>query len=1701
MNTIEDYISTHTLVQTGYYQLHAASHITDGKPYLIKKFLDPDPQQVAGLKSGVHLARELHMDFILEPVEVFEGSDSLSILYEYFDSVSLRSFIDHHKKLSAASCITIASKICYLLDEFHSRGWMIKNLSPENILIRESDYQCKLGDLRRATKVFKKEYLHIYEKAGPEELWYISPEQTGRIGRITDYRTDFYSLGIILYEMLTGKPPFATTEPAVLIHAHLAIPVTEPIKIDSSIPKLLNDIILKLLSKIPEDRYQSCTGLIYDLSQAAANMHSGKEFRLASKDRVSKIVPTAKLIGRAEPLDTLEQAFLASMTGNKQAVYIKGYSGVGKTRIVQEFYRNRIADKISIVSSKFDILQRNTPYSALLVAMKELIRKLLGEDDENLVYWNSRMISFLKENAAIMIEVIPEMELLTGKQPAADALPPEEARKRFQQTFISFISAFTSDEHFLILFLDDLQWADHASVRLIEMILLDDAVRNFLFIGAYRDNEVEPTHPLSISINRLSRHATLHAIMVEPLEKKYTRELILETLHFPVSNPDAFSEMIFQKTGGNTFFILQLLSSLFEENLLTRNESGEWEWNEKLLQAAGISANVVEFLVEKIRNLTESHQKLLKISACLGDIFDLRTLAMLASEKMNLVAGELALPVNMGYLISLDDHLDNFFKTVSGIKDTELEKFANTRFRFSHDRIRQAALSLLEEEDLARLNLAAARIKSKTYSASEAEDEIFYLANHFNAASQLIDDPTEISQLVYYNQQAGIKARHASAYDAAIRYFECARPHLSFEKNYSQLFDISLQLTESLYLSGRYKEAEELLDRLYYACQSRSDKLNTLFTKVYLYNIQDKKLEAIEAGRKGYSLYNIYMPRNNSVIMMLLLKDVFLARFRIFEKKIDSLLNRKLMQDAEKKRLQEFLLAVAPTIYQYNQNLFAWNIMRMLFASLNYGNNGVSSFSYIGYGMLVSQLFGKYRMGKKLADVAIKLNVQLGYTALKWKVRLSYYNFVQHWTEPVRPELDEILEVENGANANGDPIFAGYAIFNFHQKKFALGFQLKSLQDSFESYLKLCDQRHDLETRHFLEGYYHAILCLRGQEKDTLAMGTFNAPERLKANISNSSYTVAADTFIAFIQTLYMFGHIGDALIQYQNGRRYMTFIQQRYEFAEFNFYGLLTCVAAIQQKIPTRINLKRQVKMHLGKLKLWNDHCPENFEPQYLIASAANAEIKGQVLEAAKLYERAIQSADKYQFVNYKALAAELAGKMQLNAGNTIMANSYLEHARNAYMQWGAHGKVNGIESAFRHLSRTGSTEEKNADESAEAVFASMDLNLVLQAITVVKSEKDIDSLVEQLMKLIIQYSGANNGYLLVKNRAVLIVKARYSTAKGVETMTEFMDNDMLPVNLINYVIRVKQPLILNQPANIPEYSHSRYFEKNRPRSLICHPVLKHGELFGVLYLENEHHEGLFDEKKVSLLNLISAQIAVSLDNAFLYQHLETRVQERTEAIELEKGKVDEMLENILPRASIEELKRTGRTTAQKFENITVLIADIKGFTRISERLTPEELIGKIDFYFRSFDEIMSRHGLEKIKTAGDAYMAVGGLNGKHQEGALKMIVAAMDMQQCIEMENTGVPENEKLEMRIGIHTGTIIAGVVGIKKFQYDIWGDTVNVAARMEQESEPGKINISHETYLLTNKSVKVFYRGKIEAKNKGPMDMYFVLDLER
>lgn len=1061
MTDLTDYEIIEDLVATSSFTLQRA-RAKNGQTCLLKQFFRLPQEGLKSLQLSVNLAREQAWKMVLSPRELLELSDRTTVIFDDVPGNSLRSYIIQPEPLTAENFLPLAIGLVNMVAEIHQSGWIIKNLCPDNILVSPSDIKCFLTDFRKATKVYKKDSI----LTAPDEefnLQYISPEQTGRLNRSTDYRSDFYALGCIFYELLTGQPLFLSTDGVTLIYSLITAPPPPPSALNTSIPASLDAIILKLVAKNPNDRYQSINGILADLQQC---LQQDQPFVLAKKDERARLVISEKLIGRAEELQLIKNASALASNGNKQVMYIRGYSGVGKTRLVMEFQHGIFLEHQRMVSAKFDVLQKDTPYSALNAAVKDIVRQLLKEDETQLSYWKERLLHFLNDNGQIIINQVSELSIIIGAQPAVNELPPEEAQSRFHQTCINFVRAFTTDGHVLTVFIDDLQWADIASLKLIEMIVLDHSIKSLLFIGAYRDNEVSLSHPLSISLQKQEQWIDIKDVLLEPLKEQDTYELTMSSLGGEVMHADEFGHLVYKKTRGNTFFIIQLLVFLYEEESLTLNKEGVWDWDIKAIEMLTPTQNVADILSQRLTSLGASLQEIIKCAACLGDLFDLKTTAHLVRKNMNQIAQELTVAINEGFIISLDNQLETFLKTNA---DDTAQPQANTRFKFSHDRVRQAALSLLNEGEMAQLNLEAGKYKLSFLTEAELISDVFYLANNFNLGAGLITDPKDIALLVHVNLKAGLRAKNSSAYEAAITYFSAGKKYLNFEGHYELMYTFCLEASICKLLTGQYGEAEGDMNLLLEKAASRLDKLNVLFQKVYLYTLQDLKVKAVETGRLGYSMYNLRMPESKPAIMVALLADLLKASFMLTDKKVNSLINRKLIADKERERFLEFILAVAPPLYQYDQNLFALNTMKMVFHSLRYGNNGIASFGYLGYGMIIAQLFGKYSKGKKLADVAIELNNRLAYTSLKWKIRLSYYNFVHHWTQPIRPELDKILETENGAYANGDPIFAGYAIFIYHQKKFALGFNLNALQESFEEYIKLVNERQDLETEHFLK--------------------------------------------------------------------------------------------------------------------------------------------------------------------------------------------------------------------------------------------------------------------------------------------------------------------------------------------------------------------------------------------------------------------------------------------------------------------------------------------------------------------------------------------------------------------------------------------------------------------------------------------------------
>ena len=990
MITLKGYKSCESLVDTQQFNLLRVEDLLNHEKFIAKIYQHLNDQQVQSLKNSVTLVKEKNWTDGLQPLSVLSENDNTAIIFKNTDGCTLQQFLQQKRKFKPSEFVPVAISLCNMLSSFHTKGWILGNLRPEVIFINPVNNICKLLDFRKASKVFKKETENS-NTFSVDDLYYISPEQTGRTNQQIDYRSDFYSLGILFYELLTGKLPFDSKSVGELIYAQIAQKPDALNIIDPYMPMVLNDIVMKLLNKDPEARYQSLSGLLFDIQKSSTLLQDDyylNNYKIGEKDFVDHITVPSKLMGRENELEMLNDAYQLAKQGKKQALYIAGYSGVGKTRLVQEFQQKYLENDSFITKAKFDKSQTNFPYLAIIQAIRELIRNLLRQEEESLNYWKVRLMDFLKGNGQIIINVVPELGIVIGEQQEVVELSPDELQNRFQRTFLNFIAAFSSEKHTLIIFLDDLQWADIASIKLIEMMVLDNKISNFYFIGAYREQEVDPTDPLMVSLIKQEKKADIKEIKLLPLEKEITAEFILETLQNRVEKPTELVEKIFQKTNGNIFFTIQLITSLSDAGILYKGEKEDWKWDEKGLQEYNLGESVVELLVEKINSLNQFQKNILQTGACVGDTFDLFTVANISEMRLYTIANELSAVINMGYLSTLDESLDNYQRASQNVTDSDLSKLGNVRFQFAHNKIRQACLSMVNEEGRASINYKAGQFKLKRYTAAEIDKEIFTIANHLNKGRKFIKEASDVDMYVNINFSAGKKAMEATAYESAIEYFYKGRQFLNYAHHYRKLYNFLLREAECKYHTGQYEEAESELDELYIQSKTKLDKLEILFLKVYICTSKDDKERAVNMGSKGFSLYGLNMPKYSLIVKLVVFKDIIYALWTLRGKKLDHLEEQNVMKDAEQIRFLEFIHAVSPSIYQYDQNLFAWDVMKILSYSLKNGNNGVASFGYLGFGMIIAQLFGNYKKGKKLADIGLAINKRFGYKI--WTKRKSF---------------------------------------------------------------------------------------------------------------------------------------------------------------------------------------------------------------------------------------------------------------------------------------------------------------------------------------------------------------------------------------------------------------------------------------------------------------------------------------------------------------------------------------------------------------------------------------------------------------------------------------------------------------------------------------------------------------------------------------
>ncbi len=956
----------------------------------------PTYQELLNFRHQYTIAKNLDIPGIVRVYSLEEYHRGYALVMEDFSGVSLTEY-RQDRSLAYPDVLKIGIQLADTLHALGQQRIVHKDIKPANILINPTTKQVKLIDFSIASLLPRETQSILSPSRLEGTLAYLSPEQTGRMNRGIDYRTDFYALGVTLYELLVGKLPFETEDINELIYCHLA---QQPIlvnRVNPDLPPILSQLVAKLMAKNAEDRYQSALGLKYDLEQCLTQYQlTGKidpTFQLGSRDLGDRFLIPEHLYGRESEVQTLLDAFTRVSQGQTELMLVAGFSGIGKTAIINEIHKPITRQYGYFIKGKYDQFNRNIPLSAFVQAFRDLIGQLLSESDSQLASWKSQILAAVGENGQVLIEAIPELELVIGSQPAVTQLSGMAAQNRFNLLFQKFIAIFTTLEHPLVIFLDDLQWADSASLQLMKLLMSEKGY--LLLLGAYRDNEVSPIHPLMLMVQELYQAMVIvKTLTLTPLSFRDTNQLIADTLHCSIDRSEPLAKLIDLKTQGNPFFITQFLKALHTDGEIWFNPEGYWECDITRVEALSLTDNVVEFMTLQLQKLPVATQEIIKLAACIGNQFDLNTLAIVSEQSplntatalwQGLQAG-LILPNSQVYKFyhDLQDDLAGInYVSQHTLSDTLCPDPHSSIYRFLHDRVQQAAYSLIPKDQKPVTHLNIGRLLySQTSNLSEC-DQLLEIVNQFNAGACIIDDPIEQQLLMQMNLFAARKARLNTAYHIAFDYSLQGIKSLSDHhwKNQYQwaldLHEIAAETAQLIndpqfnhYVDLVLEQAIDPLDR----CGVYRIKMTDLIGA-------DRLSEAIDLGIVILAELGISLSKHVSKFTALL--EIVKTEAILIGKNPASIKNRPNIDNQKIKESMRFLDTLISISYLLYPNLFVIVASKLVQLSERYGNCEYSGTGYAVYSLILATLLNQIERGIQYNRAAINILDQISNHRIK----------------------------------------------------------------------------------------------------------------------------------------------------------------------------------------------------------------------------------------------------------------------------------------------------------------------------------------------------------------------------------------------------------------------------------------------------------------------------------------------------------------------------------------------------------------------------------------------------------------------------------------------------------------------------------------------------------------------------------------------
>ncbi|NEP32037.1 AAA family ATPase [Moorena sp. SIO3B2] len=1568
---------------------------SDHTPVVLKLLNNPYPsfQELVQFRNQYTIAKNLDHPGIIQIYSLESYHNTLVLVMEDFGGISLEEYTTdslHQRRItdqlehpgmireqSLQEFLHIAIQIASILDELYRHRVIHKDIKPRNILINPTTSQVKFIDFSIASLLPKESQILTSPNCLEGTLAYLSPEQTGRMNRGIDYRSDFYATGVTFYKLLTTELPFSTTDPMELVHCHIAKQPLAPHQLNPAIPPLLSQIISKLMAKNAEDLYQSALGLKYDLEQCSYHLQrfgAIADIKLGSRDicdrvaapRSDRFVIPEKLYGRQAEVNTLLVAFELVSEGSTEMILVAGFSGIGKTAVVNEVQKPIVRQRGYFIQGKFDQFQRNIPFSAIVQALRDLMEQLLTETDSQLMQWKAQILSALGENGQVMVDLIPELEGIIGKQPPAPELSGTAAQNRFNLLFSKFIQVFTTKEHPLVIFLDDWQWADSASLKLLQVLMAETNTSYLLLIGAYRDNEVNPTHPLMLTLSEMANvGVSLNTITLDPLSKSDLNHLIADTLTCGIELAEPLTELVAQKTKGNPFFATQFLKSLHHDRLITFNfDQGYWQCDIAQIRPLALTDDVVEFMALQLQKLPKETQDVLKVAACIGHQFDLDTLAIIhdkspidtanylwkslqeglvlptteiykfftvnsnspssteaklsqsaISNQQSAISNQQSAISNQQSAISNQQSaISNQQSAISNQQLATLREHQSPTYKFLHDRVQQAAYFLIPEDQKQLTHLTIGQLLLKNIPTAKREEKIFDIVNQLNYGVELITDQAQRDELAQLNRIAGEKAKAATAYGAALRYLTVGLELLG-ENSWQRQYDLSLALSQAAaevaYLNTDFEQMEQMVQVVLAQGKTLLDKITAYEVSIEAYKAQSHGEQAITTGLQVLKLLGIELPQQPSP------EEIGLALHQtqsgLEGKEIEDLIDLPVMTAPEKLAAMSILWRLMPVAYRTNPLLFPLVVLKQVNLSLQNGNCPLSAVSYAGYAVILWQLCGDMDGNNRFGQLALKLLARFNAKQLKSGVMLLVNFGTKPWKVHLKETLTPLLEAYSVGVETGDFDQSAFCAMFYLEHSFWLGKELAELDQTCAKYYQGIDQLKQEMPRQFTAITWQLVLnllgqaenycCLRGEVYDEQIM----LPLHQEFNNLRAIYTLHLNKLFL----CYLFQDYRQAWQHAIITENYLDGAPAVFVFAVFYWYDSLTRLALYpQQNHAQQKQSLDKIAHNQDKIKKWADHAPMNYLHKFYLVEAERYRVLGQKLEAMEYYERAIAGAKENQYIQEEALANELAAKFYLEWGFETIAQAYLSCAYYGYSRWGALAKVEDLEIRYPQFLSSILTEKTINISTGETITnlttqgvnttttngsTTFDLATVIKASQALSGQIQLDQLLSTLMQVVMENAGADKCALILVKGDRLVIEAMETSNQlaFVESMPVEESPD-IPQSAINYVKRKSETLVINDITVETILAADPYFISQQPRSLMCTPIIHQGKLIGLLYLENNLTTGAFTSDRLEVLNLLTSQAAIYLENAQLYSNLEEKVAERTAELAQAKQAAD---------------------------------------------------------------------------------------------------------------------------------------------------------------------------------------------------------------